>query len=221
MTADLRVDISQHAKSDPNSDNYRLGHEPRPAQRVRRIAHASFETPDLERLVAYYTEVLGLVLVEKTADTAWLATGGDHHSVILHRGTEPACKRLAFQTAPETDLGAFEKQVRNHGVRTERKRDAAPFTPDLLTFEDPKGTIIEIFAERALAPIGYGGIGVVPHKLGHVAFNVIDIQKVVSFYVEVLGFRVSDWMGDFFALSCATGHTLRRRSTTYHGTIVP
>jgi len=107
VTADLRVDISQHAKSDPNSDNYRLGHEPRPAQRVRRIAHASFETPDLERQVAYYTEVLGLVLVEKTADTAWLATGGDHHSVILHRGTEPACKRLAFQTAPRNRFGCF------------------------------------------------------------------------------------------------------------------
>ncbi len=46
-----------------------------------------------------------------------------------------------------------------------------------------------------------------PHKLGHVAFFVKDVKKVTDFYCDVLGFRVSDWMGDFFSfLRCGTDH---------------
>jgi catechol 2,3-dioxygenase-like lactoylglutathione lyase family enzyme len=33
---------------------------------VRRIAHASFETPDLDRLTDYYVNVLGLSLDRKS-----------------------------------------------------------------------------------------------------------------------------------------------------------
>ena len=38
-----------------------------------------------------------------------------------------------------------------------------------------------------------------PHKLGHVAFFTKDAKQMTKFYCDVLGFRVSDWMGDFFS----------------------
>ena len=33
---------------------------------VRKISHASYETPDLEQQVEYYTDVLGLTLIART-----------------------------------------------------------------------------------------------------------------------------------------------------------
>ena len=49
--------------------------------------------------------------------------------------------------------------------------------------------------------------GVVPHKLGHVAFHCADVKAVAKFYVDVLGFRESDWMADFFVfLRCGPDH---------------
>ena len=46
-----------------------------------------------------------------------------------------------------------------------------------------------------------------PHKLGHVAFHVADVKHITNFYCDVLGFRVSDWMGDFFSfLRCGPDH---------------
>ena len=36
--------------------------------------------------------------------------------------------------------------------------------------------------------------GIVPYKLGHVAFHVTDVKHVTKFYCDVLGFRESDWM---------------------------
>ncbi len=138
--------------------------------RVRKIAHAGFETPDLDRQVAYYADILGLTLVAKEKDAAYLASTLDHHSVVLRRGSEPRCTRIAFQIAPDADLGEFERQVAAHGIKTARQKDPEPSIPDLVSFEDPKGTIMEVFR-------------------------------------DVLGFRDSDWMADFFAfLRCGPDH---------------
>jgi catechol 2,3-dioxygenase-like lactoylglutathione lyase family enzyme len=175
--------------------------------RVRKIAHAGFETPDLDRQVAYYTDILGLTLVARDKDAAYLASTLDHHCVVLRRGAEPRCTRLAFQLAPDADLAAFERQVAAHGIRTAHKTDPEPSIPALVGFEDPKGTMIEVFRERAFSGQAYQGRGIVPHKLGHVAFHVADAKKVAGFYCDVLGFRESDWMADFFAfLRCVPDH---------------
>ena len=62
-----------------------------------------------------------------------------------------------------------------------------------------------------------------PHKLGHVAFFVKDVKKVTNFYCDVLGFRVSDWMGDFFSfLRCgADHHTINLMRDRKTGTSTP
>src|SRR4030095_12148440 len=108
--------------------------------RVRRIAHASYETPDVERQGAYYTDVLGLTLVAKEKDAAYLACTLDHHNVVLRRGAAPKCVRLGFQIAPTDDLADFERQISAHGVKTQRKKNPEPSIAELVSFEDPKGT---------------------------------------------------------------------------------
>ena len=76
-----------------------------------------------------------------------------------------------------------------------------------MTFADPKGTVMEVFKRDDFAGQRYPTKGVVPHKLGHVAFFVKDAKQITKFYCDVLGFRVSDWMGDFFSfLRCGPDH---------------
>ena len=175
--------------------------------RVRKIAHASYEMPDLEKQVEYYTDVLGLTLTTKEKDAAYLANTVDHHAVVLRRGPDAKCVRIGFQLGPDDDLDAFEKQTAAHGMKTARRRDPEPTIADMLTFEDPKGTVMEVFKRPEPAPQKFQRTGVVPHKLGHVAFHVADVKHVTNFYCDVLGFRVSDWMGDFFSfLRCGPDH---------------
>ena len=163
---------------------------------VRKIAHACYETPDLDKQTEYYTNVLGLTLVAKERDVVYLANSIEHHSIILRHGLHPKCTRIGFQLGPDDDLGAFEKQTAAHGLRTSRKKDPEPAIDDMVAFEDPKGTIMEVFKRAEPQNPGFRSTGIVPHKLGHVAFHVTDVKTVTSFYCDVLGFRVSDWMGD-------------------------
>ena len=175
--------------------------------RVKRIAHATYETPDLDRLVEYYTEILGLTLAEKAKDVAYLASTLDHHSVVLRQGGPAKCMRLGFQLGLDDDLDAFEKQTAARGIKTRRLKDSEPSIADMVAFEDPKGTAMEVFKRGEFAGQRFPNKGIVPHKLGHVAFFVNDVKRTTDFYCDVLGFRVSDWMGDFFSfLRCGADH---------------
>lgn len=175
--------------------------------RVKKIAHATYETPDLDRQAEYYTDILGLTLVAKEKDTAFLASTIDHHSVVLRKGDAARCARLGFQIGIDDDLKEFDKQTAAHGIKTQRVNDPGPSIAEMITFEDPKGTVMEVFKRGEFSPQAFPNRGIVPHKLGHVAFFVKDVKRTTDFYCDVLGFRVSDWMGDFFSfLRCGGDH---------------
>ena len=175
--------------------------------RVKKIAHAVYEMPDVDKQSEYYTEVIGLAQTDKSKDAVYLASTIDHHSVVLRKGSQAKCVRLGFQIGPDDDLGAFEKQIQGHGIKTQRRKDPEPTIADMVTFEDPKGTVMEVFKRDAFSGQRFATKGIVPHKLGHVAFFVTDVKHVTKFYCDVLGFRESDWMGDFFSfLRCGPDH---------------
>ena len=76
---------------------------------VKKIAHATYEMPDVDKQVEYYTEIMGLTVTGKEKDAVFLASTVDHHSVVLRKGGDKArCVRLGFQIAPDDDLDAFE-----------------------------------------------------------------------------------------------------------------
>src|SRR6185503_4909033 len=112
---------------------------------VRKIAYACYETPDPQQQAEYYTDILGLTLVEKDKDAFYLANTVDHHSVVLRRGSQAKCVRLGFQIGPDEDLAEFERQTAAHGVKTQTRKNAEPTIAELVSFEDPKGTIMEVF----------------------------------------------------------------------------
>jgi catechol 2,3-dioxygenase-like lactoylglutathione lyase family enzyme len=177
-----------------------------PMHRIRRISHAAFTTPNLAAQTEYYEQVLGLTVTAREKDAIYLASSLDHHSIVLKTGDAAACTNLAFQVGAG-ELADLRKQVEGHGIAVTAQTDAQPGIAAQITFADTKGTKLEVFEAPAPAPQPYSGRGVNPLKLGHVAFNTDDIQRDVGFYTKVLGFRESDWMGDFFAfLRCSPDH---------------
>ena len=88
---------------------------------ARRLAHATFETPDVERQIAYHTDILGLTLVERDSEAAYLASTLDHHSVLLKHGSAAACRRLPFQIGTERR----SRRARAAALRSRRRLGAA------------------------------------------------------------------------------------------------
>ena len=175
--------------------------------KVRRLGHATLATPDLDAQTDYYSRILGLSIIEKGKDRVFLGTKQGLEAIELVRGEAGQLTRLSFQIGPGGDLAEVARELQKHGIKCERRTGISPGVADSLTFEDPKGTPVDLYAEYKFAkPDGIPSIFNIL-KLGHVAYRVLDVQKIVRFYCDVLGFRVSDWRGDFFVfLRCNTDH---------------
>lgn len=175
--------------------------------KAKRLGHASFVTPDMDRQIDHYREVVGLHLVGREARRAFLASNSGQLAIVLEQGRQQSCARLSFEVSPSMSFADMAKALAGLGLRTEERSDAIPGLAKVLTFTDPKGTVIELFSEPRFVSKGPPVGGAVALKLGHLAFVVPDPRATAEFYQAVLGFRVSDWIGDYFVfLRCAVDH---------------
>jgi catechol 2,3-dioxygenase-like lactoylglutathione lyase family enzyme len=171
--------------------------------RITGIGHLALVSPDVDRLVSYYTDVLGFDVTSRDNGTAYLTPELVHHAVTVSQGKQRGLDHLAFQI--EGPLDDAQAQLAAAGIAATRRSDAEPGIPELLELEDLDGNRLQLYAEvKSVDAPGTGGIR--PQKLGHVCYFVNDVQATTDFY-EQLGFSWSDWMGDFFVfLRCNSDH---------------
>jgi catechol 2,3-dioxygenase-like lactoylglutathione lyase family enzyme len=188
---------------------------------VKRAGHSTLTTPDLDRMVDYFTRLVGLSVVAREKGRAILATKAGLEAIVLERGGAVEAPRLSFQIAPGCDPGEIVSRLKKAGIKSERRSDITPGIGEAVAFKDPKGTTLEIFSGCSFAPEDETFTGVMPLKFGHIAYQCPDVQGIVKFYCDMLGFRVSDWRSDFFAfLRCSRDHHtvnfLRDAKTAIH-----
>ena len=54
--------------------------------RYRKLGYAALTVTDLERSLRFYRDLLGLDLVERSDDIAYLRCSRDHHNLVLQQG---------------------------------------------------------------------------------------------------------------------------------------
>ena len=67
------------------------------AVRVSKLGYLGFETPDLDRMIDYYTNVLDFHLEDRSPGGAFLTTGPDHHCVVLTKGGTRARAPVGYE----------------------------------------------------------------------------------------------------------------------------
>jgi catechol-2,3-dioxygenase len=177
---------------------------PDPVVRVAKLGFVGFATGDLDRLVSYYTEALQFVAVDKTATNAYLTTGAEHHCVAITSGETRARTHVGFEI--EGALNDAHKRLVAAGIGVERRTEPEPGIDASLVIIEPGGTPLHLYERQRLS--GDGAVpGVRPTKLGHVASLVRDLADIQPYYEDILGFRWSDTVGDFFTfLRCGPDH---------------
>jgi catechol 2,3-dioxygenase-like lactoylglutathione lyase family enzyme len=175
--------------------------------KLLRLGHATFETPDIEKAIEHHTQVIGLSLAGRDGKRAFLATRTGQLAVELLQGSQSKCLKLAFEVPSTADFTDIRRELHQHGVASEERNDSVPGLPKVLSFQDPKGTSIELFREWSYVGNEQQVVGAGVFKIGHIAFFVPDLQAMVEFYGKVLGFRISDWINDFFVfMRCNADH---------------
>jgi catechol-2,3-dioxygenase len=175
---------------------------------VKRLAHATFSTPDLDQQIDYWTHVIGFKAVDRSENHCLMTTQFGEEVVALERGAERgALLKTAFQVAPDSDLDELAAKLNEEGVQVERRSDITPGVRNAIAFTDPAGTFVEIYSDYEWPSVKPTTAGHTPVKFGHVATRVNDAKKMSKFYCDVLGFRESDWIAERFSfLRCGSDH---------------
>ena len=116
------------------------------------LGHVHLKVSDVNRSVAFYTDVLELSVTERHGRYAFLSFGEHHHDVAL-QGVGPDAPgqsagvglyHAAFEVADDDELAALHEQVTDRGV------DVAPVDHGIsraLYFDDPDGNGLEAYVD--------------------------------------------------------------------------
>ena len=179
----------------------------RPAvEGILRLSHAEVRVPDLELSIAYYTEVVGLVEVDRTADKSYLKGWDElqHHSLVLAAAPTYGLNSLAFKVSDLAELDRLAARVAADGIAVSRHQPGSLDIGSGLTvrFTAPSGHVIDL--EYGQAQVGNGLPlinpppkpdnlkGMAPPRLDHVFLMCESVDAITAFFIEVLEFRLTE-----------------------------
>jgi catechol 2,3-dioxygenase-like lactoylglutathione lyase family enzyme len=180
--------------------------------RVTEIRFVGYGVEDFEAERRFYAEDWGLVEVAAEEGLAWFKTHGhdEHHVVRLHASASNCVEVIALAADSRDDVDELHRRVTGAGctvVHPPRELSASGggygfrfFSPDGLPFEISAD--VQRLDKRAMER--WEGM---PVKISHIVLHSPDHQAMVKFFTDVLGFRISDWLGDFMCfLRCNSAH---------------
>ena len=180
--------------------------------RVNDIRFIGYGVTDLEAEKQFYVDSWKLEEVPSSDGMVYLVAPGSAptYSVRLRQTDEPRIDVISWSAKDRAEVDALVPQIEKAGG----KLITQPHTLDSLgggygfRFFDPNGFTIEVatdFDTRTPEVISAGEPR--PEKISHVVLHSPNHKEYVKFYEDALGFKLSDWLGDFMAfLRCNDWH---------------
>lgn len=180
--------------------------------RVTEIRHVALAVPDLDAELAFYLEHWGLKQVAEQDGCVYLATQGHDELFVLR--LRPAAQRsvdaIGLAADSRADVQALFEQVQQAGctIISHPHDLTQPGGGHGFRFFTPDGMPIEISSDvaRGQARPLEEREGI-PLKISHIVLHSPQHKEMTQFFIDVLGFRLSDWIGDFMSLiRCNSAH---------------
>jgi 2,3-dihydroxybiphenyl 1,2-dioxygenase len=170
---------------------------------LQALGYVGFGSADLDDWRQFGTELVGLQAVERSASLLAFRMDDRKQRIVIDRAMPDGARFFGWEVADAADLEALAARLETAGVAVVAEPRALADTRrvrGLISFRDPAGNRLEAFygAEiddtpfcpgRSISGFRTGALGV-----GHAVLTVENIDAVMPFYVDLLGFRLSDYM---------------------------
>jgi catechol 2,3-dioxygenase-like lactoylglutathione lyase family enzyme len=164
---------------------------------ITHLRHVDLAVPDYAVQRAFYKDTWGLTEVGTDGDLSYLAAEGspEQYVVRLRRSADKRLDLISFGATDDAAVDALAQKLDGEGVQLVS-------TPQPLQtagggygfrFFDVDGRTVEIsagVATRTHRPIEEGEA--IPVRISHAVMNSNDLNKTRDWYVDVLGFKLSD-----------------------------
>lgn len=165
------------------------------------IHHTALRVANLDEAQARWSHILGLS-GERVGKRALLRCAYEDFALVLEESEQaPGLEYVAYELAQGISLEEASGRLAAHGVASQKIE--VPVRGSGLRLSDPDGNGV-VLLER-LRPEDNRNPEVRfnqtlpafhPRKFGHVNYLTSDTRRIVDWYVNVLGFQETDWIGD-------------------------
>ena len=170
---------------------------------LQALGYAGFGSADLDDWRQFGTGLVGLQAVERSASLLAFRMDDRKQRIVIDRAMPDGARFFGWEVADAADLDALAVRLEKHQVDVVAEPQTladARRVGGLISFRDPAGNRLEAFygAEIDETPFSPGrsisGFRTGPLGLGHAVLTVENIDAVMPFYVDLLGFGLSDYM---------------------------
>lgn len=149
----------------------------------------AIQSDDPQRLADFYSRAMGYQF--RAVGDALLGSALDRRLAILP-GTPKKLGYAAYAVSGQTDLDGLEARLYAAGTAFEWIAMDG-FAGDVLAVADPDGNQfrfgLSAIQSTTIAPVGAAAL---PARLQHVVFATTDVERLLSFFIDTLGFVLSD-----------------------------
>jgi 2,3-dihydroxybiphenyl 1,2-dioxygenase len=170
---------------------------------IQALGYVGFGAADLDDWRQFGTGLVGLQAVERSPSLLAFRMDDRKQRIVIDRSLPDGARFFGWEVADAGALEALAARLEQAGVEV----TAEPQTSadkrrvrGLISFRDPAGNRLEAFfgAEIDATPFHPGrsisGFRTGPLGLGHAVLTVENIDAMMPFYVDLLGFSLSDYM---------------------------
>ncbi len=177
--------------------------------KVISIRSVELGVPHLEKTADFYAIAWGLEAVEQTSDFRLLrATGLEHHVLKLSRAQSPCLQSMDFAVADAADVNELHASMLAAGQRVLAAPHERPHHYGGgygAEFVSPDGVRICVSAGVRQHACRIDD-KTRPVKLSHVVINATDVPALSAWFIDRLGFRLSDTTRTQTFLRCGSDH---------------
>jgi 2,3-dihydroxybiphenyl 1,2-dioxygenase len=170
---------------------------------LQALGYVGFGSADLDGWRQFGTGLVGLQAVERSPSLLAFRMDDRKQRIVIDKSMPDGARFFGWEVADAAALDALAARLEAARVPVTAEPQTladARRVRELISFSDPAGNRLEAFhgAETADTPFSPGrsisGFRTGPLGVGHVVLTVDDIDKVMPFYVDVLGFALSDYI---------------------------
>ncbi|HWF97207.1 MAG TPA: VOC family protein, partial [Xanthobacteraceae bacterium] len=164
---------------------------------------------DLHQSAAFYSHVWGLEPVGQQGDTIRLrGNGAEHHVVTLRERPTPGLLGVHFATADRDAVVALHTKAKAFGAAVlgepaDLPRDAGGGFG--FSFRSLEGHVLNVSCDVARHPDVVNDRSK-PVKLSHVVLNSARLGDERTFFIDLLGFKLSDATQMMEFIRCSADH---------------
>jgi 2,3-dihydroxybiphenyl 1,2-dioxygenase len=169
---------------------------------ISALGYLGIRSDRLDDWSEFAGSLLGMQQIDRAGQSLAFRMDDRKQRLVISNEPGDTLAFMGWEVDSRDDLQAYAARLDKAGIAVapgSRELADRRFVAELIVFEDPAGNRIELFWQPMIAsdPFKPGrpiqGFKTGPFGMGHAVLHVTDLEILMPFYKDVLGFQISDY----------------------------